>query len=72
MTGEDVNGRETPGVGLSATCINGIMQAPYVIVTDSGVRLQGGDVSLYVTNSSARIDTGSKVIDLLSTTATFG
>ena len=72
MTGEDVNGRETPGVGLSATCTNGIMQAPYVIVTDSGVRLQGGDVSLYVTNSSARIDTGSKVIDLLSTTATFG
>lgn len=72
MTGEDVNGRQTPGVGLSATCTNGIMQAPYVIVTDSGVRLQGGDVSLYVTNSSARIDTGSKVIDLLSTTATFG
>lgn len=72
MTGEDVNGRETPGVGLSATCTNGIMQAPYVIVTDSGVRLQGGDVSLYVTKSSARIDTGSKVIDLLSTTATFG
>lgn len=72
MTGEDVNGRETPGVGLSATCTNGIMQAPYVIVTDSGVRLQGGDVSLYVTKGSARIDTGSKVIDLLSTTATFG
>lgn len=72
MTGEDVNGRETPGVGFSATCTNGIMQAPYVIVTDSGVRLQGGDVSLYVTKGSARIDTGSKVIDLLSTTATFG